>query len=239
MMRDEALVLIDPALHANPPNFGRIVLSNNGRWDRWEKLSIDTTTLTDGKHRLLIGGCDTRPDGKNCGVLVVPFTVSNSAPVSNPGSDTFDPLNPPVPRRLPPTGFPATTSTVRPTPPAGSSGEAPQTSNRVVLGAMQRSRHAAFRGSASAVAGRPYFARVPVTDVTTGAAPMRATVTCSALAGRAALRARARFGNGYATCTWRVPRTKAGRLMRGSIRVEAGAKRASRSFSTRIRAAKR
>jgi hypothetical protein len=81
-IRREAFVLVDPALHANPPSLGKVVLSNVGEWNRTEKLAIDTTALTDGRHRLLIASCDPRPDGRNCGVLVVPFVVQNNPPAT-------------------------------------------------------------------------------------------------------------------------------------------------------------
>lgn len=71
----EGLALIDPRLHAVPTDLGTVVYDGPGGV---RQLSIDTTMLTNGQHRLLLASCDPRPDGvENCGVLVVPFLVGN------------------------------------------------------------------------------------------------------------------------------------------------------------------
>lgn len=80
---DEGLVLIDPALHAVPPDMGIQVWEGvpvaTGQNPKRMTITIDTTTLTDGAHRMLLISCDDRPSGaRNCGVLVVPFIVDNS-----------------------------------------------------------------------------------------------------------------------------------------------------------------
>lgn len=69
-------VYIDPSLHASPPNFGTVVLNETGTGNP-KTLSIDTTKLTDGIHRLLIGTSNVALNGTNSGVLVVPFLVKN------------------------------------------------------------------------------------------------------------------------------------------------------------------
>lgn len=79
---DEGRAIIDPALHAHPPNLG---------WEVWRgvpvatatkpkrmTIDIDTTRLTNGPHRILLISTSIRPSGmRNSGILVVPFTVSN------------------------------------------------------------------------------------------------------------------------------------------------------------------
>lgn len=78
----EGRVLIDPALHATPPNFGTEIwrgypVSLPGTPKRM-MINVDTTKLTDGPHRMLLISCDHRTNGvDNCGVLVVPFIVDN------------------------------------------------------------------------------------------------------------------------------------------------------------------
>jgi hypothetical protein len=69
--------MIDPRLHAHPIDQGVVVYDGAGGP---QELSIDTTLLGNGQHRLLLSACDTtRPDGiENCGVLVVPFLVANA-----------------------------------------------------------------------------------------------------------------------------------------------------------------
>lgn len=73
------VVYIDPALHASPPDFGTVVYdrttANTGY--QTETLAIDTTALSDGLHRLLIGSGNVGTNGTNTGVLVVPFLVKN------------------------------------------------------------------------------------------------------------------------------------------------------------------
>lgn len=73
--------LIDPFLHAVPANLGIVIYDGPGGR---RQLSIDTLSLTDGKHRLLLVSCNPSfPGGfENCGVLVVPFLVANAAPTT-------------------------------------------------------------------------------------------------------------------------------------------------------------
>ena len=73
-------VYIDPALHAVPLDKGTVVYeaktSNTGY--HTQQLSIDTTQLSDGPHRLLIGSSNVGTAGTNTGVLVIPFLVDNN-----------------------------------------------------------------------------------------------------------------------------------------------------------------
>jgi hypothetical protein len=75
-------VYVDPALHATPPNHGTVVYeattTNTGY--HTQELSIDTTTLSNGLHRLLIGTGNVAQNGTHSGVLVVPFVVQNEQP---------------------------------------------------------------------------------------------------------------------------------------------------------------
>lgn len=78
-------VLIDPVLHADPPNFGWEVYNNpTFGGNQFVNLSIDTTQLTNGPHRMLLISCNPNANGgsgiTNCGVLVVSFVVDNFIP---------------------------------------------------------------------------------------------------------------------------------------------------------------
>lgn len=83
---EHEFVYIDPALHANPPSDGTVVLERDGpRYAKNVPLTIDTTQLTDGKHRLMIGDCSTNVvdvttgmPAQHCGNVVVPFYVDNT-----------------------------------------------------------------------------------------------------------------------------------------------------------------
>lgn len=70
---------IDPALHAVPPSKGTVVYeaatANTGY--HTQQLSIDTTALSNGVHRLVIGSGNQGTNGTNTGVLSVPFLVNN------------------------------------------------------------------------------------------------------------------------------------------------------------------
>jgi hypothetical protein len=87
--KDTAFAYIDPALHASPPSKGLVVLEGTGN-NSFKELSIDTTKLSDGEHRLLIGtgnvdvaaaGATVAGQvqrGDHCGTLVVRFRVDNT-----------------------------------------------------------------------------------------------------------------------------------------------------------------
>lgn len=70
-------VYIDPALHATPPNFGTIVYDHLNPTGEAKKVSIDTTKLTDGIHRLLIGTGNPSSSGTHSGTAVFRFLVNN------------------------------------------------------------------------------------------------------------------------------------------------------------------
>jgi hypothetical protein len=71
-------VRLDPNFHASPPDGGTVVVDGNGPRAPTQ-LAIDTTTLTNGTHKLF-QRADCRDDklgSTNRGVLVVPFVVRN------------------------------------------------------------------------------------------------------------------------------------------------------------------
>jgi hypothetical protein len=92
----------------------------------------------------------------------------------------------------------------------------------------------ALQASGAARAGRLFTLRFRV-DTLTGPAE-RATVRCSARAGRTALRPAAKgWTRGLATCAWRLPRSSRGKLLRASVRVDSGGKTLTRSLTRRVR----
>jgi hypothetical protein len=82
--KDTAFAYVDPKLHASPVDLGLVVLDENISNNSFRDLSIDTTRLENGWHRLLVGTCNldvaagSPPDvGDHCGALVVRFQVAN------------------------------------------------------------------------------------------------------------------------------------------------------------------
>ena len=55
-----------------------MVLDQNGAFDG--NLSIDTTQLSNGPHKLLVRADSDWPTGKLSGAYVIPFEVQNAAP---------------------------------------------------------------------------------------------------------------------------------------------------------------
>ena len=69
-------VRIDPDFHAQPPVPGALLVDGAGGWAG--SAAIDTTLLTNGRHRLVLrADCDDPRGSTNSGVLVVTFTVAN------------------------------------------------------------------------------------------------------------------------------------------------------------------
>ena len=66
-------VLIDPNIHA----LNRGIVVTEGTGNLFRNLSIDTTKLANGTHRLFFRAGSTVAKGTNSGVLVIPFTVQN------------------------------------------------------------------------------------------------------------------------------------------------------------------
>jgi hypothetical protein len=83
---------VDPNLHGNPPTKGMVVYEGTGgngsEANSVRDLVVDTTRLSDGWHRLLLGTCNTNiptgtavngqvDRGDHCGTVVVRFLVDN------------------------------------------------------------------------------------------------------------------------------------------------------------------
>jgi hypothetical protein len=78
----------------------------------WQTITIDTTRLSNGPHRLFIQtqAHGTKPLGDGSGVMTLPFTVDNPPPTDPPPSDpppTDPPPTDPPPSDPPPMGMPA------------------------------------------------------------------------------------------------------------------------------------
>jgi hypothetical protein len=94
---DTGFAYLDAALHANPPTKTVVYEGPGHAWGPWgvSKLRIDTTSLTDGPHKLLIGTCNTRgiPTGNHCGTQVIRFMVRNHPDPAPPAlADTTKPI---------------------------------------------------------------------------------------------------------------------------------------------------
>lgn len=69
---------VDPVLHApGGPDFGTVVFDRVDQTGSDETLSVNTTLLTNGLHRLLVGTGNPAAQGTHSGVLVIPFVVQN------------------------------------------------------------------------------------------------------------------------------------------------------------------
>jgi hypothetical protein len=119
--KDGARALIDPKLHNMPPILGTVVMDNppatGAPTYKSYDLSIDTTKLTDGVHRLFVQNIFKRPSGEQSGVIVLPFLVANGTPPATTTTTTTTP--PPTTTTPPPTSTtttkPTTTTTTKPT----------------------------------------------------------------------------------------------------------------------------
>jgi len=68
------VVLLDANFHANIP--GTALKEGNGAWSG--TITVDTRTLINGPHRLILrADADASAGSTNSGVLVIPFTVQN------------------------------------------------------------------------------------------------------------------------------------------------------------------
>jgi len=84
-------------------------------------------------------------------------------------------------------------------------------------------------------AGRVFITRI---DVRAGgnARVRSGTVSCAATVSRSRLRVlSAGFRGGLASCSWRIPRSARGKLVRGSVGLGYQGAKAARSFRLRIR----
>lgn len=76
---DGSFASIDPSFHADPADPGMVVLDQAGEF-RNSRLSIDTTKLANGPHKLMLRANGTTGfAGELWGAMVIPFTVDNGA----------------------------------------------------------------------------------------------------------------------------------------------------------------
>jgi hypothetical protein len=103
-------VFIDPDFHNN--NAGRTIARGTGP-SGLRTLTVDTRTLSNGIHRLVI----VSSDGKNAGVQLVTFQVNNGGTPPPTPTPTLAPTPTPTPIASPtPTPTPLATSTPTPIP---------------------------------------------------------------------------------------------------------------------------
>lgn len=78
--KDRLFVTADPAMHASPPNLG-VIFFDGPATRSYQTVSVDTTRLTNGRHRLFMGCVDvfsgSNGAGEAWGVQVVSFDVAN------------------------------------------------------------------------------------------------------------------------------------------------------------------
>ena len=74
---DHVLVTVDPKFHADPVDRGQVVFERTGSFTG--VLAIDTRTLSNGPHRLVMRTDSTIAAGVDSGVLVIGFRVDNGA----------------------------------------------------------------------------------------------------------------------------------------------------------------
>lgn len=84
------------------------------------------------------------------------------------------------------------------------------------------------------VSGRALSASIAVRRSDTGGALTQGTVTCRLTLDGRPLAARGRLAGGRATCSARLPRGAAGKVLRGTVTAKSGAASVTKTFSTRI-----
>ncbi len=84
------LVSVDPKFHAEPVDRGRVIFEQNAQYKG--PITIDTTTLSDGPHRLFLRTDATIASGTGSGAMVIPFRVQNgpAAAAMRLGQDVFE-----------------------------------------------------------------------------------------------------------------------------------------------------
>jgi hypothetical protein len=163
------------------------------------------------------------------------YTEGRSVTVANGSfTDTFERWGvhvyhfrdepPPPPAPPPPAPPPAAPP---PPPPAPAATPAPRVASRLLSTRLQTI-------PAVARAGRVFTVRLRVaTDLGT---PVRSgTIRCAARAGKTSMRPVAkRWKNGYATCSWRLPKTARGKRLVASLRVANSGLTLTRRVSRRV-----
>jgi hypothetical protein len=166
------------------------------------------------------------------------YTEGRSVAVANGSfTDTFERWGvhvyhfrdepPPSPPPAPPAPPPAPPPAAHPPPPAAPAAPAPRVASRLLSTRLQTI-------PALARAGRVFTVRMRVaTDLGT---PVRSgTIRCAARVGKSSLRPIAkRWKNGYATCTWRLPKTARGKKLAASVRVVNSGLALTRRVSRRV-----
>jgi hypothetical protein len=159
------------------------------------------------------------------------YTEGRSVPVENGSfTDTFDrwdvhayrfttppPASPPPPPEDPPPAPPQPHAPTQPAPPVVSASKP-----ALVVSGVRTSR---------ARRGRPFRVELRVAN-----AVQALRVSCSARVGTARLRPlQGRWQRSIASCTWKIPRSSRGKLVRGTIRLDGEGVALSRRFAVRIR----
>ena len=111
---DDFTVSIDPSYHMLMPG----IVAHHSSGESTQKLSIDTTQLADGRHKIaaLCGGTHefgATLNGVNTGVLVVDFVVANGSPAPSPTpvpTPSPTPVPTPEPTPMPSASAPPTCS---------------------------------------------------------------------------------------------------------------------------------
>jgi hypothetical protein len=86
------------------------------------------------------------------------------------------------------------------------------------------------------VAGRQFTVSTAVTRTDTRTPLTVGNVTCTARVGTAALRARGKLADGRASCSMTLPRTAAGKQLRGTLTVRTAGIAVRKAYSYRVRA---
>jgi hypothetical protein len=112
--KDGNRAMIDPAMHAMPPVIGTVLVDEPagtaGKLYKSYDLTIDTTKLTNGIHKLVFQNIYKRNAGDQSGLIVLPFLVANpTTPVTTTTSTTTT--------TPPPTTSTSTTTTTTTVPP--------------------------------------------------------------------------------------------------------------------------
>jgi hypothetical protein len=86
--KDHLVVSIDSANHGMDPG---IIVYDGLADGAWRSVDIDTSTLSQGTHRLFLRADDTMPNGTSSGVFVIPFRVGTTGIASETScSDGLD-----------------------------------------------------------------------------------------------------------------------------------------------------
>jgi hypothetical protein len=105
----------------------------------------------------------------------------------------------------------------------------------LVLGTLALRASSLSAAPTRPVAGKTFTVRTTVTRTDTSTIVRSGSVTCTARVGGSTIRARGGFSAGHARCVLTVPRSAAGKLLRGSLGVRVEGASVRRSYSFRVR----